>query len=226
MNTLDSRYVDMTSCFSHRFSSPGTFAYEVSPLPVSIGSVGVGDGDGDDDSDGIARVVVSDKPASRQQQHHVVIKRKHGGLVARPARLEIHRGDIVTWSTNGSAPLGFAVRGTIGDRVVDSAAMQDEALYTHAFGMPGDYRWVDAHGSGLHGTVRVVLPEQDERQLDAWRRSLEKGTLVTVEGDRAEPAEVEIQVGQTVAWSISKAPGVSITDVTLLHGRTQDATAE
>jgi hypothetical protein len=40
---------------------------------------------------------------------------------------------------------------------------------------------------------------------------------VHVTGTRAEPADIEIIVGQTVVWAVEKAPGVTITDRTLLQ---------
>ena len=46
---------------------------------------------------------------------------------------------------------------------------------------------------------------------------MQQGTLVHVTGTQAQPAHVEIMVGQTVVWAVEKAPGVTITDRTLLQ---------
>lgn len=210
MNTLDSRFLHRTDCFSYRFATPGTFRYEVSPLALPFGA----------DGDGALSIVVSEKEGPVQQQHHITVDRVDGRLTAEPSRLEVNLGDLVTWSTGGSATLGFAVRGTIGGTEVDSATMRDDSVFTHAFGTPGEYAWADANGSRLRGVVRVVQPRLESTTATArrteWQRALGRGTMILVRGETAEPAEVEIVVGQTVFWAVQDAPGVSITDVTLL----------
>ncbi|WP_426502013.1 hypothetical protein ACPPVO_30670 [Dactylosporangium sp. McL0621] len=211
MHTLDSRFLNLTNCFSYRFSAPGTFRYDLSPLPTGLA----------DEDDDARAIVVADKEGGAQQQHHITVGRVDGELTATPARLEVNRGDLVTWSTDGTTGTGFAVRGAIGKTVVDSAALCDESVYTHAFGLPGTYEWADANGSGLRGVVRVAAPEPRAQKANGrrtqWQRALARGTLVHVRGAAAEPAEVEIQVGQTVFWAVQDAPGVTITDVSLLR---------
>jgi plastocyanin len=223
VNALDSRYLHTTDCFTYRFADEGTFHYGVSPVPVPI----MTSADGDDGLAGaehahalVVRVLPAHRPSPRQ--HHVTVGREGGRLIARPRWLEIHAGDLVTWSGDGSAPLGFAIRGGIGETTVDSAAMTDGCVFTHAFGLPGEFGWRDANGSDLRGTVRVTpLVMEGASAIDLrqqWQNALGQGTVVSIVGDRAEPAEVEVLVGQTVAWTVQQAPGVSITDVTLLGG--------
>jgi hypothetical protein len=55
---------------------------------------------------------------------------------------------------------------------------------------------------------------------DQWLSRLESGSLVHVRGDRAEPEAVDILVGQTVVWAVEDAPGVSITDSSLITAGT------
>ena len=211
MNTLDSRFLNRTNCFSYRFAAAGTFRYEVSPLALPFG---------EDDDEGAPRIVVSETEGAAQRQHHITVDKVGGKLTADPARLEINLGDLVTWSTGGSTALGFAVRGTIGKTAVDSATLRDDSVFTHAFGLPGEYAWADANGSRLRGVVRVVRPRLETRTAGErraeWQRALATGAMVRVRGETAEPAEVEIVVGQTVFWAVQDAPGVSITDVALL----------
>jgi hypothetical protein len=59
-----------------------------------------------------------------------------------------------------------------------------------------------------------------------WLSRLAEGRLVHVRGDRAEPASVDIFVGQTVVWALEDAPGVSITDTSLLGARGQEPRAD
>ena len=99
--------------------------------------------------------------------------------------------------------------------------MDDESIFTHAFGLPGETEWGDANGSGLHGVVQVTEVESaiGDRH-EAWLRTIEQGTLVHVEGNRATPQQVEIAVGQTVIWAVQRAPGVTISDINVIGEET------
>jgi hypothetical protein len=50
-----------------------------------------------------------------------------------------------------------------------------------------------------------------------WLSQPGEGRLIHVRGERAEPASVDILVGQAVIWALEDAPGVSITDTRLLE---------
>ncbi|WP_433200041.1 hypothetical protein ACQP00_28070 [Dactylosporangium sp. CS-047395] len=208
MHTLDSRFLSRTDCFSYRFATPGTFCYDVSPLPTPS------------TMDDFA-VRVASRDGQSQQQHHVTVSRVDGALTASPARLDVALGDLVTWSADSSVGTGYAIRGTLGKAAVDSAALHDDSVFTHAFGLPGTYEWADANGSGLRGVVHVAeakaLGKAGNGHRSEWQRALARGTLIHVRGASAEPAEVSIQVGQTVFWAVQDAPGITITDVSLLR---------
>jgi plastocyanin len=206
MNTLDSRFIRLGDCFAHRFSTPGTFAYALAPLPASlVGHHG----------DAPAAQVTVTAGAGEQRQHAVTVSRRGSALTASPGRLEVSAGDLVVWSPDRTVAFGFRVRGTAGDDLVDSAALHTESIYTHAFGIPGTYAWADANGSALRGEVRVA-PHDAAAGHEAWLGHLHEGTLVHVRGERAEPAQIDIIVGQTVVWAVEESPGVSITDASLL----------
>jgi plastocyanin len=206
MNSLDSRFIRLGDCFAHRFSTPGTFAYALTLLPAALrGHHG----------DAPAYSVTVSAGGADQRQHAVTVSRRGGTLTASPARLEITAGDLVVWAPDRSVTFGFRVRGTVGDDLVDSAALRTESIYTHAFGQPGTFTWADANGSGLRGQVRVA-PHDAEAGHEAWLERLHEGTLVHVRGEHAEPAQVDVIVGQTVVWAVEDSPGVSITDDSLL----------
>jgi hypothetical protein len=120
---------------------------------------------------------------------------------------------------------GFAVRGQMGEEFVSSASLRTESVFTHAFGLPGTYEWADANGSGLRGQVRVGTPRAAAGHQE-WLSRLGEGTLIHVRGDQAEPDSIDILAGQTVVWAIEDAPGVSITDTSLIAARAQDARAD
>jgi plastocyanin len=156
-----------------------------------------------------------DDDEARQRQHDVTVAMSGGQLHARPTELRVTAGDLVVWSADRSVTFGFAVRGQIGEEFVNSASLRTESIFTHAFGLPGTYEWADANGSGLRGQVRVGMPEAAGGHQE-WLSRLGDGTLVHVRGDRAEPDSVDILVGQTVLWALEDAPGVSITDTSLI----------
>jgi hypothetical protein len=91
--------------------------------------------------------------------------------------------------------------------------MTESSVYTHPFGLAGEYEWQDANGSGLGGRIIVRQPQLDAGQdIEAYRKLLATGTLVLIRDRRIEPETVEIVVGQTVFFAVETAPGISITD--------------
>jgi plastocyanin len=209
MTALDSRVISRINCFAHRFSAPGTFRYGLSLLPVPASHH-------DDAAQAHTVTVDGGAGGAGQRTHYITVTSGPNGPSASPAHLEISAGDIVAWSADKSVLFGFRVRGTIGDDVLDSAAMRTESIFTHAFGLAGSYEWADANGSELSGRVSVMMPDANSSH-DARLEQLQKGALVHVTGTQAEPAHIEIMVGQTVVWAVEKAPGVTITDRTLLQ---------
>lgn len=213
MNSLDSRFLRLGDCFVQKFSKAGTYKYIVTAGP---GSFLPG-------TEGKNAVVVEpskgkEKEGSESGQHVVVVRLKDGNLVAEPARLEVGLGDTVLWHTPDRATPGFAVIGEGKEGTFSSAALAAEAVYTHAFGSPGTYEWVDANGSSLRGEIVVeqmeVKQPHDRRK---WVESLAKGTLIHIVGEKAEPSRVKILSGQTVFWAVEKAAGISITDSRLVR---------
>jgi plastocyanin len=209
MNTLDSRFIQLGNCFTHRFSASGTFAYALSPIPSSFVAH-----HGEPPAQAVM-VTAKEDDSGTQRQHYVKVSSVEGELRARPTELRVTVGDLVTWSGDKSLTFGFRVRGRIGNEAIDSASMRTESIFTHAFGLPGTYEWADANGSGLRGQVRVRTLEASA-DPEEWLSRLERGTLVHVRGEQAEPESVDILVGQTVVWAVEDAPGISITDTTLI----------
>lgn len=207
MHTLDSRFLALGNCFAHRFSSEGTFAYALSPLPSSLAA--------HEDEPPERSVVVHASTGGAQRRHTITVQMVDGSLTTTPRHIEIHAGDLVLWSADRSLKTSFRIRGRIGRMTIDSARLRHESVYTHAFLLPGTYDWVDANGSELAGRVTVLAPDQVSGE-EEWLESLQKGTLVHVRGGRAEPERVEILVGQTVVWAVEEAPGVTVTDARLL----------
>jgi plastocyanin len=206
MDTLDSRSLRNIDCFAQMFSAPGQAYYRISMAAGSCLPVG---------KEGAFQININARPAGGQEGHQFNVSVHMDGhqLVAEPPSLEIEAGDTVLWNTSDPHVQGFAVQGEGPDGSFDSSAMSFSAIYTHAFGSPGEYKWFDANGSDISGTIAVrSLDWNDPEQCRKWVDSLSEGVLIRIRDDRADPSQVEIVAGQTVFWAIERAPGISITD--------------
>jgi plastocyanin len=209
MNTLDSRTLRLGDCFGQRFPTAGSVRYF-----VTTGGIYPGAETREDDDGGYLITVKPAPKGGAPNQHNVVVSRKDGALVVTPPELEIEAGDGVLWHTTDATLAGFHVSGAGKNFRFDSARIQQDALYTHVFGLPGVYEWRDPNGSGAAGSVEVesVSPCNDEER-DEWFEVLKKPAGFEIEGKVTKPAKVKITVGQTVFWSIQKSAGMAITDV-------------
>lgn len=213
IDQLDSRVLRRTDCYGQRFMKPGEYRYTVCPA---------GTGDFVDEAPYVVEVVDQDKEkgpddATREGrrigQATVVVRHDGRRLVVEPTHVRVRVGDMVLW--NGPDDRPFTVRGA--KEFFASDRLVNESGYSHVFTVPGEFSWMDAYGSGLRGTVRVSLPEvRTAKALDAWRTKLASGHAVVVADGRAEPAELDVVVGQTVFFIVTNGPGVSITDTALL----------
>ena len=210
MSTLDSRSLAYVNTFGRRFGDVGTTTYR-------IVSAGLACQPAWEDMPFTIHVAEGEGGA----QHEVFVRLRNGKLVADPQRLSIATGDFVLWHSAAGTPAyvvqGAADEGDAGD--FDSSALTSETLYTHAFGVPGDYEWTDANGGSVCGVVHVTsMDSGDGEQCRAWMNALEQGTVVTIEGDRCDPPEISIVAGQTVFFAVCSGDGIAITDCSLVSG--------
>ena len=198
---LDSRALSQGDCYGQRFMRPGSFRYNIVPMGLAALN----------DHRPFVVHVADGSANATMKQHHVTVGFREGAFDADPAELRIATGDLILWNLKGDRSVPYSV---VGDKeFFNSARLRNECGYTHAFGFPGEYSWVDAYGSKLSGIVRVTAPEcRSPGDLAKWRERLAQGTLVRIVDDKAEPATVDIVTGQTVFFSVVKGPGVSITD--------------
>jgi len=209
MNTLDSRSLSYTDCFMQKFSSAGQFIYELLPSTVA--------GLGHDEDLFTIDIRTKESKGGEPNQHYIKVLRRDGKLVAEPPRLSIEAGDVVIWNTNDSTVTGYVVRGEGKAGRFSSDALQKEAVYSHAFGIPGSYYWLDPHGGPASGVIEVQPVDAcNEDAASKWREKLAEGAVITVSDKRVTPAKVKILVGQTVFWAIEKASGMAIADARLV----------
>lgn len=208
MNSLDSRVIGFGDCYSRVLSQSGRLKYAV------VAASGV-DLPIDDEA---FEIKIKKRSGKKQQKQHVLmVRRSKSGFKVDQPKLEVTEGDVVTWHAANARTPGFAIRGKHGRRDFDSACLDESVVFTHAFGSPGDYHWIDAHGRKIGGVVKVRSPEKKGKSAQrAWLKQLGEGVVVQIKEDKVSPAKVSLVTGQTVFWAIDKAPGISITDRRLL----------
>jgi plastocyanin len=205
MDTLDSRLLSTTDCFGRRFARAGAYMYELSGIPEPCRPFR---------PDDRFEVEVGGPEAKEGQgrQHDVAVRFEGGRFVADPPQLRISPGDVVLWNAPDPGTPPYAVHGE-GEQGFSSAAMSGECVYSHAFGVAGEYEWRTADGGGLRGRVVVSdMDLSDPGECERWTAALEEGTVVMIDGDRADPDDVRILTGQTVFWAIVRGDGITITD--------------
>src|ERR1051325_340769 len=147
MNTLDSRSLSYTDCFMQKFSIAGNFLYRLLPFALS--------GPGHDEDQYSIEVKPGSTKSREAKQHYVKVELREGQLSASPPQLVIEAGDVVIWNTSDSAIPGYVIRGEGKIGRFSSDALEKEAVYSHAFGIPGEYFWLDPHGGPAQGRIQV-----------------------------------------------------------------------
>ena len=204
LDTLDSRALRAVDCYGQRFMREGGYGYHV--LPAGGGAVNL---------ERPFRIDVAPRKSDgKMTQHHVSVAWDGGRFLPDREKLAIEAGDLVTWNCADPHAPPFEIAGD--KAFFGSSSLVNECGFSHAFGLPGNYEWVDANGSGLRGVVRVKAVHCAKREdLAHWREKIAKAALVMISHAKAEPAEVDIVVGQTVYFAIVTGPGVTITDARL-----------
>lgn len=216
MHTLDSRSLGVGNCFGQKFPVAGEVRYFVSAGALFPSAEKQTDG-------GYVIDVLPPAKGAQAQQYNVSVSMKDGELTVSPEKLQIHAGEGVLWHTTDPAVAGFQVSGAGKGFRFDSASIQDDAVYTHAFGVPGKYEWTDPNGSGVGGTIEVEsVNMKSGKDRDAWFETLQKAGAIKIKGKASSPANVKIVVGQTVFWSVTESAGVAITDRRLVRGGDHD----
>jgi len=210
MDTLDSRSLRPGDCIVIKFAAPGKLRYLLSAGSHVRTKLEATEG-----------VSIEVKPTAGERfaaKHHTVRVKKQGNEYVPDVKdMSIEAGDTVLWHTTDPAIHGFAVGGSGEKHEFSSHLLANEAIYTHAFGLPGTYEWIDAVGKKLSGVVVVkpVNPKND-KERQAWLDSLSKGAAFEIKGGKVTPEKLEIVVGQTVFWKVWDSDGAAIVDKRLL----------
>ncbi|GAA6525052.1 hypothetical protein [Intrasporangium sp. DVR] len=203
---LDSRALRNTDSYGQRFMRPGTYRYALGPA---------GTGGFLQEYPYVISVGEGEPKRGEMAQTTVLVRREGRTYVPDQPKISINAGDMVMWHSPEAAARPFVVAGE--KDFFSSERLVNESGYTHAFTSEGVYEWEDAHGSGTRGLIRVGNPDvSSAKGQRAWARAQRKGTVVMVTDGQAEPAEVDVVVGQTVFFAVVNGPGISITDRSLL----------
>ncbi|MEM9653763.1 MAG: hypothetical protein AAGA65_16850 [Actinomycetota bacterium] len=206
-NVLDSRSIGLGDAFGQRFMKPGIYRYNLDRP-----------GGGRMSDEYPYEIRVNESPADHAMHQETVLVgyRKRRLSPDRP-QLDIQVGDLVVWAPTGSDVPRFEVAGE--QEFFGSAVMQNECGYSHAFGLSGTYRWRDATGGPAMGVVKVKDPKVDTTSgLERWKKKLANAQLVMIHDGKVDPAEVSIEMGQTVYFAVVNGTGVTVTDEQLLAG--------
>jgi len=208
---LDSRILRFSDCYGQRFMKPGTYCYHA--LPATGYAVDI--------KRPFVINVGERKSTNVMNQHTVILRFDKQSFQPDKTELTIESGDLVIWNCPDRNAPGYIVQGD--KEFFASVRLWNECGFSHAFGMPGVYEWKDAYGSGICGVINVADPPRDSKNcvdLAAWRESLSKAVLVTIDKNEAQPEKVEIVTGQTVYFAITVSKGISITDRRAFYAQT------
>jgi plastocyanin len=211
LNHLDSRALGRADCYAQRFMKAGVYPYNVIPAHGQALST---------EYPFAIRVEENDKMAD-MVQHTLRVSSRGKGFTVENTNVAIKVGDMVVWNGGSDSLAPFAVVGK--HDFFSSYRMVNECGFSHAFGTPGEYRWIDAYGSGLSGIVRVRNPDcSSSEHLKRWQQSLAEGTVLMITDGKSDRGEVDIVTGQTVFFAVVRGPGISITEAQLLDIPTSD----
>ena len=211
MNSLDSRRLTLGDCFAQRFPLPGQIRCFLSHASRISGTEETGDED--------LMIEVRSRATGGPEPKQVDIEVNTDGagrLHVDVKHVSIETGDGVLFYTVSPTATGFVVSGLGPNFKFDSSRISNGAVYTHAFGTPGRYRWVDPNGGEVSGVVEVTdLTGKGADGHKRWFEIMKKPAAFEIKRGQSTPEKVDIVVGQTVFWSITDSQGVSITDARL-----------
>lgn len=218
MHALDSRNLGSLNCYIQKITGSGELILEAGK--TSSGFLPINDGKSVSKT---VKAMSASRKGEREggNQHVVPLMFRDNEFHMDMDKMNIEEGDAIIFHAGERKQPGFAIRGVIGKQEFSSTELVDQAVFTHAFGLPGRYEWRDANGSGVGGVVNVVNePGEGKQGAKRAMKRLGEGVVVHIVGKKVEPKEVTITTGQTVFFAVEQTKGITITDVTLLgHGK-------
>ena len=171
MDTLDSRFLRIGDCIAIKFKTPGTLRHMLSTgshVRTEAGrtSAELGESQGR-------------RPAG-QTAHHSGKKRRAAGCGQYQRRRRSggrHRA-VAHYGPGHSTDSRWVAQGE--KHEFSSHLLKDEAVYTHAFGSPGTYEWVDPVGGDFRVVVVKPVTPKNDKERQAWLDSLSKGAAFEI----------------------------------------------
>jgi len=208
MDTIDSRTLGYFDCYFRRFPSPGRVRYTLGPAgPHPAG-------------EGPFTITVGERAARDPVQHDVTVRAAGGALQADPAELEVAPGDHVMWHAESDRTPRFSVCGSGPRGAWSSARLEDDSLLSHTFGVPGEYRLLDAAGRRLLAVLQVRNPPaaKDPCGGGEWHAAISSAAVVALDGVSFDTQRAELVVGQAAVFVVEEAQetGLTLVDERLL----------
>jgi len=230
VTSFDSRALQFGDSLTQQFLEVGTLTYQVVLAHTVFGG---------ERNRFVIDVLEGD--IVQPTQHFIKVFFSDGTLQVEPPRLTISVKDTVSWSAVDRQVPPFRVLSLEDSALyLDSAAIKTNAVFTHAFGVPGRYTWSDANRGTVEGVVMVEDPRiTSVEDLAAYKRRLSslrqikkrkgKGegeqAIFMIDGETSEPATVSVLTGQTVMWVVMNTEGISITEQEIEAENTREASA-
>lgn len=212
---LDSRMLGQVNTFIQKVTEPGDLVIDLRDAVAGFVPL-------NEDAPMKMKVKASRKSAAELRnggkQHDLPIRFDKGKFEATEPPQGVEQGDVLVFHPADRGQRHFAVSGRVGERSFSSTELVDQAVYTHAFGRAGTYRWADANGSKVGG--EIVVRDDPATGKQGAERAIERmaeGAVVHIVGDDVTPRKLEITTGQTVFFAVEKTKGITITDVRLLE---------
>lgn len=207
---LDSASLRHGNGYGHSFAKPGRYRYALVPaLGRHLARM-----------DGFEIEVVKEGVGSGPSQLGIAVSLRDGHLAATPAKAQVPAGTTVFWTAESPSVLPYAVIAE--DDSFSSDRLKSRSIFTCLVPHDGICRWIDRHGSGFAGEIRVAGPDaSDAAQLAQWQMHLHRPALVTIRGPKV--ARAQATIGQSLVFVVEKAPGITITDRRLLTGHDDSA---
>ncbi|HYH78250.1 MAG TPA: hypothetical protein VEX86_00585 [Longimicrobium sp.] len=205
MDTLDSRALGYFDCYFRQFPEVGTVRYslaaaELHPSPEEAPFT----------------VEVAGRPGRAPVQHDVTVRvGKDGRLEPDREELAVAPGDHVMFHAANARTPRYSVRGSGPGGAWSSGELENDSLFSHTFGLPGEYRLTDANSGRLVAALVVSNPPLADAGAGLAVRD---AAIISIQGGDFKTQRAEMVVGQTAVFVVNdvREPGITITDHALL----------
>ncbi|MDX1692908.1 MAG: hypothetical protein R3208_04035 [Ketobacteraceae bacterium] len=203
MYRFDSRFLRQFDSVTRQFTETGEFFYHLA-VHTRLGKV--------PRLDSMAKIKVAKESSDTPRQHRISITydKASRSFVPSPAELTVNRKDTVQWHKPGNDGHGYyvAVMDAKGKKIFTSQSLHNNAVFTHFFSHPGDYRYRNIL-SDSHQRPVIRVYQVDPSKAD-WPKLSTTPVLIRFSDGKFTPDDVRVPEGGTVIWLIEGSEPVAI----------------